>query len=79
VVRVSQVSGREGERFHSPDTQRQRIQALAAERGWAVGEVHEELNVSGGKALAQRPGLRAAVEAVEAGRARVVVAAYLER
>lgn len=41
--------------------------------------VHEEMDVSGGAALDKRPGLRAAVEAVEAGEADVIVAAYFDR
>jgi len=39
----------------------------------------EELDVSGGAPLARRPGLRRAVELVEAGEADVVVVAYLDR
>ena len=39
----------------------------------------EELDVSGGAPLARRPGLRRAVEMVEAGEADVVVVAYFDR
>jgi site-specific DNA recombinase len=41
--------------------------------------VHEEMDVSGGKALADRPGLSQAVTAVEGGTADVVAAAYFDR
>lgn len=47
--------------------------------GLRLVAVHEELDVSGGKPLAQRPGLSAAVEAIETGRAEVVAAAYFDR
>ncbi|MGI8801443.1 MAG: recombinase family protein [Solirubrobacteraceae bacterium] len=79
IVRVSQVNGRNGESFHSPDTQRERIENACATNHWKLLTVHEELDVSGGKPLAQRPGLLAAVKAVEAGRAEIVLAAYLDR
>jgi DNA invertase Pin-like site-specific DNA recombinase len=42
-------------------------------------DVIEELDVSGGTALAKRPGLRRAVEMVEAGEASVVVVAFFDR
>ncbi len=79
VVRVSQTGGREGERFVSPEEQRDRIEAACARDGLALVAVHEELDVSGGKALADRPGLGAAVAAIEAGDADVIAAAYFDR
>ncbi len=79
IVRVSRVDGREGESFHSPDVQRQRIEDACQSRGWRLVGVREELDVSGGKPLAQRPGLSYAVEAIEAGQADIVLAAYLDR
>lgn len=54
-------------------------------REWAEREGHElvglvsEQDVSGGRPLARRPGLRAAVEAVEAGQADAVAVAYFDR
>jgi site-specific DNA recombinase len=42
-------------------------------------ETIDELDVSGGKPLVDRVGLRRAIEAVEAGRADVIVAAYFDR
>src|SRR3954453_21196426 len=79
IVRVSQTRGREGERFVSPEQQRDRIDTACARDGLTLLAVHEELDVSGGKPLADRPGLRAAVAAVEAGDAEVVASAYFDR
>lgn len=79
IVRVSRVGGREGERFVSPEEQRQRIETACERDGLKLIAVHEELDVSGGKPLVQRPGLSAAVAAVEAGEADVVAAAYFDR
>jgi DNA invertase Pin-like site-specific DNA recombinase len=78
-VRVSQVGGREGERFASPAEQRERIEAACEREGFQLVSVAEELDVSGGTPLAKRDGLRAAVEAIEAGDAQVLVAAYFDR
>src|SRR5262249_20312216 len=79
IVRVSRTNGREGERFVSPEEQRERIEATCARDGLKLVAVHEELDVSGGKTLAKRPGLSAAVEAVERGKADVIAAAYFDR
>jgi site-specific DNA recombinase len=79
IVRVSRVSGREGESFASPDEQRQRIEAECKRDGLELLDVIPELDVSGGTPLANREGLRTAVERVEAGEAQVVVAAYFDR
>jgi DNA invertase Pin-like site-specific DNA recombinase len=79
IVRVSQVKGREGESFASPSQQRERIEQACKNDDLELVEVLEELDVSGGTPLDQRLGLRAAIEAVEAGRAEVIVAAYFDR
>jgi DNA invertase Pin-like site-specific DNA recombinase len=79
IVRVSQTGGREGERFASPEEQRERIIAACKRDGLQLLEIHEEMDVSGGKPLAGRPGLSAAVDAIEAGKADVVAAAYFDR
>ena len=79
IVRVSVVGGREGESFASPAEQRDRIEAACKAEGIRLTAVHEELDVSGGRPLEQRHGLRAAIEAVEAKQADVVIAAYLDR
>jgi hypothetical protein len=53
-VRVSQVRGREGDSFISPELQREQIAAVARREGLEVAEVIEELDASGGDA--KRPG-----------------------
>src|SRR3954447_23559634 len=79
LVRVSQVNGREGESFASPGERQDRIVAACARDGLELVETVDELDVSGGKPLEDRAGLRGAVEAVEVGRADVIVAAYFDR
>ncbi len=79
VVRVSRVGGREGETFVSPSEQAQRIADACARDGLELVDAFEELDVSGGAAIAQRPGLSKALRLVEAGEADVVVVAYFDR
>jgi site-specific DNA recombinase len=79
IVRVSQVRGREGDSFASPAEQHERIEAECERRRLRLVEVIEELDVPGGTPLEDRSGLRQAVEAVEAGQAQVIVAAYFDR
>lgn len=80
VVRVSRVNGREGESFASPDVQRDRIEAACERDGLTLLlPIIEELDVSGGTPLDRRDVLRGAVEAIESGRADVLVAAYFDR
>ncbi len=76
IIRVSQVGGRVGESLVSPSEQRGRIEAVA---DLDLVEVIEEIDVPGGTPLAKRAGLLRAVEAVEAGEAEVIVAAYFDR
>jgi site-specific DNA recombinase len=63
----------------SPSEQRNRIAAACERDGLQLVETLEELDVSGGAPLARRPGLRRAVELVEARDVDVVVVAYLDR
>lgn len=79
VVRVSRVGARSGEQFVSPSEQAERIRAACVRDGLELVEAFEELDVSGGAALAKRPGLRRAVKMVEAGEADVVVVAFFDR
>jgi DNA invertase Pin-like site-specific DNA recombinase len=79
IVRVSQVRGREGDSFASPNEQRGRIEAECGRQGLRLEKVIEELDVSGGTPLTRREGLRGAVEAVEAGEASAIVVAYFDR
>lgn len=63
----------------SPHAQRARIEDACDRDGMTLIKVHTELDVSGGTPLERRHGLRSAVEAVEAGEADVIVAAYFDR
>lgn len=63
----------------SPREQLERIQSVAERDGLKLVDTIEELDVSGGAPLAKRPGLRRAVELVEAGDANVMVVAYFDR
>ncbi len=76
-VRVSKVSGRKGEQFISPSVQREQIEAWIRARRARVGEVFEELDVSG--ARANRPRLTEAIERVERGESAGLVVARLDR
>jgi site-specific DNA recombinase len=78
-VRVSRVGAREGERFVSPREQEQRIATACERDGLQLVDLVQELDVSGGTPLERRPGLRRAVEMVEAGEADVLVVAYFDR
>jgi DNA invertase Pin-like site-specific DNA recombinase len=81
IVRVSSTAGRKaaGDRFISPREQQQRIEQWCRMQALELVEVFEELDVSGGKPLARRPGLSSAVDHVERGAADIVVAAYFDR
>ena len=76
-VRVSRVGGRSGERFISPDVQRERIAAKAKLEGHSVAKVHEDLDLPG--THSRRPGLQAALERVEQGKVDGIIVARLDR
>jgi DNA invertase Pin-like site-specific DNA recombinase len=76
-IRVSQVAGREGERFISPSVQREQIVAWTRAHGAQMGEVFEELDQSG--ARGDRPMLSEAIERVERGESGGVIVAKLDR
>lgn len=76
-VRVSQVRGREGDSFISPQQQRDRITQYVQAYGHELLVVHEELDESG--ARADRPQLLAAIERVERGEIDGIVVAKLDR
>jgi DNA invertase Pin-like site-specific DNA recombinase len=54
----------------SPDAQRAAISRWASAQGVAVVAWHDDLGVSGGTPLEERPGLLAAIEAIDANGAR---------
>ncbi|MDA0161291.1 recombinase family protein [Solirubrobacter ginsenosidimutans] len=76
-VRVSRVGPRSGERFISPDLQREYLEAWARSRGARLLRVVEELDESG--ARADRPLLLETVARVEAGISDGVVVAWVDR
>ncbi len=61
------------------DAQRAAIAAEAQRRGWTIVAEYADEGISGGKGLQARPGLAAAVQAVETGCAAALVAAKLDR
>src|SRR5438128_783640 len=76
-VRVSDVRGRSGDSFISPKDQEERCRALAKARGYEVGEVFTDLDVSGGKM--RRPELDRAIARIEEGVSAGIIVAKLDR
>src|SRR5437588_6528057 len=76
-VRVSDVRGRAGDSFISPKDQEARCRALAEARGYAVGEVFYDHDVSGGKMT--RPELDKAIARIEDGTSAGFIVARLDR
>jgi DNA invertase Pin-like site-specific DNA recombinase len=76
-VRVSRVDGRSGERFLSPQVQREQIERWAHYHGARIAHVFEELDESG--ARTDRPLVQEAIKRVERGVTEGVVVAYLSR
>jgi DNA invertase Pin-like site-specific DNA recombinase len=61
------------------DAQRTTITAEAERRGWTIVEWFDDEGISGGQAPDKRPGLTAAIDAVESGRAETLIAAKGDR
>ena len=59
--------------------QRAAIEIVAAARGWVITGWHEDGGISGGKAPHQRPGLAAALDAVQTGRVERLIVAKIDR
>src|ERR1700760_928287 len=79
VVRVSERGDREDEHFHSPEVQIEAARRWATDRGERlVASPIPEIDVSGKLPLSKRPGLLAAIEMIEAGRADQLVVAYFD-
>src|SRR3954468_4576233 len=64
-VRVSDVRGRSGDSFISPQEQEKRCRALARARGYKIGHVFTDRDVSGGKM--KRPELDRAIARIAEG------------
>src|SRR4051812_21559395 len=77
-IRVSDVNGRNGGSFISPDVQRETIERVAQAKGLELGEIVQELDVSGGKRVEDRK-LGELVRAVEHGEAAGVIVWKLSR
>ena len=76
-IRVSQVRGREGESFISPDVQREQIEAFAKVMGARIPRWHVDLDRSGG--TLQREGLNAGLERIDAGETGGLIVARIDR
>jgi site-specific DNA recombinase len=76
-VRVSDVRGRAGDSFISPDEQEQRCRAAIVSRGLEIGETFRELDVSG-KSM-ERPELAKARKRIENGISGGIVVARIDR
>jgi site-specific DNA recombinase len=74
-VRISELT----EATTSPERQLADCQAYCQRMGWAEVARYEDLDISGTKTLAQRPGLTAALEAIARGEADHLVAAKIDR
>ena len=79
ITRVSVEGGRQEDRLYSYDTQADAIRASCERDDMTVLWIGRERAVSGGADLADRPQLSRALEAVESGKADVIVAAYADR
>lgn len=75
--RVSQVNGREGEGFQSPELQRKAIAVYAREHRHTVTPNPEELDVSGGKL--RRPILDAIMDRIRNGESDGIIVNDLDR
>lgn len=61
------------------DAQRTAIEKAATAKGWTITEWFSDEGLSGGKAPSERPGLAAALEAVQTGQAERLVVAKMDR
>jgi site-specific DNA recombinase len=76
-IRVSRIGGREGDRFISPELQKESIERVCAREGLKVVQWFEEVDVSGGDA--GRPKWNEVIQRVEQGKSRGVVCWNLSR
>jgi DNA invertase Pin-like site-specific DNA recombinase len=77
-IRVSDTKGRGGESFLSPAIQRDTIERLAKAKSIELGEIVEEIDVSGGKRIEDRE-LGRLLERVETGESAGVIVWKLSR
>ena len=79
AVLYARVSTEEQADGYSVDSQLDACHRYATARGWTVADHVADVAVSGGLALAERPGGRQVLEAITSGAADVVVALRLDR
>ena len=82
IIRVSATRGREGDSFISTELQLDGVRSwIEAHPDYELPDqfVIEEIDVSGARPLTRRPGLRRAVELVEAGEAAGIIGIRLNR
>lgn len=80
IVRVSEVAGREGDSFRSPDDQNKIIGRTCEVNDFRLIATFTELDVSAyTRNLDRRPGLGPAIAMIEAGEADVIVGPYFDR
>jgi DNA invertase Pin-like site-specific DNA recombinase len=77
-VRVSEVAGREGDSFGSPEEQEAAARAWADREGVEVDDVVTELDVSGGTKADERE-LGRLIEKIEAGESGGLIVRYIDR
>ena len=76
-VRVSRRAGRGDEEFIAPELQERDCRAYAEAHGLEVGEVIQDIDVSGGAPT--RPGLDRAIARIERGESGGIICAHLDR
>lgn len=79
LIRVSRVGDRAGDSFVSPLEQLRTVRQACERERLQLGQVFEELDVSGGLPLDKRPKLSEALRRIEAGQTDVLVVAYFDR
>src|SRR5438046_2780649 len=77
-VRVSDMNGRNGDNSYTVEDQEAQARELAARLGYQVGQVVDDLNVSGGKSAKERK-LEALIESCEAGEAGAIIVYHFDR
>jgi DNA invertase Pin-like site-specific DNA recombinase len=77
-IRVSDLSGRNGESLYTVDDQEEKGRELAVSRGYDVGKVVRDTNVSGGKSAAERD-LGPLIQSCEQGEASAIIVWHFDR
>lgn len=78
-VRVSRKGDREDDRFHSPREQAERAESLVRAKGFVVGPLFEDIDVSGAVSPVERPAMGRLLQEIEAGELGGIAAYSLDR